>query len=92
MINLLKLLYNLINNVINIILNIIYTTYSIFDTIYLNIIQVKQMISLLPLNNFYPVISYRRVQKERDELSYTSSVTRYGPRKRLKWHPSHFKV
>ena len=40
------------------------------------------MISLLLLNNFYPMISYRRVQKkkkkkkrtekESDELSYTS--------------------
>ena len=36
------------------------------------------MISLLLLNNFYPVTSYRRVQEESDELSYT--VTRYGPR------------
>ena len=29
------------------------------------------MIDLLLLNNFYPVISYRRVEKESDELSYT---------------------
>ena len=35
------------------------------------------MISLLLLNNFYPVISYRRVRKEKesDELLHT----RYGP-------------
>ena len=29
------------------------------------------MINLLLLNHFYPVISYRRGQKENDELSYT---------------------
>ena len=29
------------------------------------------MINLLLLNNFYPVISHRRVQKESDELLYT---------------------
>ena len=29
------------------------------------------MIKLLVLNNFYPLISYRRVQKESDELLYT---------------------
>ena len=29
------------------------------------------MINLLLLNNFYPVISYRRVQKESEELLYT---------------------
>ena len=37
----------------------------------LNVTQTEQMISLLPLDNFYPVIpSYRRVQKEKesDEL------------------------
>ncbi|CAD1480477.1 unnamed protein product, partial [Heterotrigona itama] len=38
---------------------------------YLNITQAKQIINLLLLsNNFYPVILYRRVQKESDELLY----------------------
>ena len=32
--------------------------------------KVKQIINLLLLNNFYPVI-YRRIQKESDELLYT---------------------
>ena len=31
----------------------------------------KQVINFLLLNNFYPVISYRRVQTESDELSCT---------------------
>ena len=35
--------------------------------------------SLLLLNNFYPVISYRWVQKENDELLCTVLVARYGP-------------
>ena len=40
------------------------------------------MISLLILNNFYPMISYRRVSKEKesDRLLHTVSVARYGPR------------
>ena len=38
--------------------------------VYLSITQAKQIINLLLLNNFYPVI-YRRVQKESDELLYT---------------------
>ena len=29
------------------------------------------MINLLLVDNFYPVISHRRVQNESDELSYT---------------------
>ena len=33
--------------------------------------QAKQIINLLLLNNFHPVMSYRRVQKESDELLYT---------------------
>ena len=33
----------------------------------------------LLLNNFYSVISYRRVRKESDKLLYTVLVTRYGP-------------
>ena len=41
--------------------------------VYLSITQAKQIINLLLLNNFYPVISYRRVPKEKesDELLYT---------------------
>ena len=35
-----------------------------------NITQAKEIINVLLLNNFYPVISYRRVQKESDELFY----------------------
>ena len=40
------------------------------------------MTSLLPLNNFYPAISHRRVQKktESDEIIVYDTVTRYGPR------------
>ena len=38
---------------------------------YLSITRTKQIINLLLLNNFYPVISYRRVPKESDELLYT---------------------
>ena len=33
--------------------------------------KAKQIINLLLLNNFYLVISYRRVEKESDELLYT---------------------
>ena len=33
--------------------------------------QAKQIIYLLLLDNFYPAISYRRVQKENDKLLYT---------------------
>ena len=36
--------------------------------VYLNITQAKQIINLLLLNHFYPVMSYRRVQKESDEF------------------------
>ena len=36
------------------------------------------MINLSLFNNFYPVMSYRPVQKESDEL-YTVLVTCYGP-------------
>ena len=37
------------------------------------------MIDLLLLDNFCPVISHRRVQKESDEFIVYGSVTRYGP-------------
>ena len=37
------------------------------------------MTNLLFLNNLYPVVSYRRVQKESDELFVYGSVARYGP-------------
>ena len=33
--------------------------------------QAKQLINLLLLNNFYPVISYQRVHEESDELFCT---------------------
>ena len=33
--------------------------------------KTKQIINLLLLNNFYSVISYRRVEKDSDELLYT---------------------
>ena len=46
--------------------------------VYLSTTQAKQIINLLLLNNLYLMISYRRVQKESDEL-YTVLVTRYGP-------------
>ena len=46
-------------------------TFSQFQ-VRLNVAQAKQMISSLLLSNFYPVISYRRVQKESDELSCTA--------------------
>ena len=40
----------------------------------------KQIINLLLLDNFYQMISYRRVQKESDELfAVYGSVTRYDP-------------
>ena len=49
--------------------------------IYLNVAVEKQMISLLPLDNFCPVISYRRVENERKATNYCIrlGVTRYGP-------------
>ena len=47
--------------------------------VYLSIIQAEQTINLLLLHNFYPVISYRRIQKDSDELLYRVLVTRYGP-------------
>ena len=46
--------------------------------------KVKQIINLLLLNNLYLVISYRRVEKESDELINKlivyGLVTHYGPR------------
>ena len=42
--------------------------------------QAKQMINLLLFNNFYPVISYRRVRKKKKNKATNCSVTRYGPR------------
>ena len=45
-----------------------------------SITQAKQIINLLLLNNFYPVIYDIRVQKESDELLYIYGlVTLYGP-------------
>ena len=40
------------------------------------------MINLLLVNNFYPALSYRRVQKKKKATNYCihGSVTRYGPR------------
>ena len=36
--------------------------------------------NLLLLNNFYPVMSYRRVSKRKQRIIvYIGSVTRYGP-------------
>ena len=56
------------------------------------------MINLLLRNNFYPVMPYRRVRKESDELLYILVivylheylVTRYGPRSvaQRKWSRS----
>ncbi|CAD1480804.1 unnamed protein product, partial [Heterotrigona itama] len=43
-------------------------------------LKVKQIINLLLVNNFYPMISYRRVEKESDEFIVYGLVTRYGPR------------
>ena len=43
--------------------------------VYLSITQAKQIINLLILNNFYPVISYRRVQKKKKATNYR---TRFG--------------
>ena len=37
--------------------------------VYLNVTQAKRMISLL-LNNFYPVISYRRARKKKKATNY----------------------
>ena len=52
-----------------------------------SITQAKQIINLLLLNNFYPVVSYRRVQKKSDETVVYGLVTRYGPQSvaRGKW-------
>ena len=54
----------------------------------------KQIINLLLLNNFYPVISRRRVEKESDELLYAvwSLVMVIGccQRKRLKGEEMRF--
>ena len=44
-----------------------------------NNINLSININLLLLSNFYPVISYRRVQKISDELLFYDLVTRYGP-------------
>ena len=44
----------------------------------LSITQARQIINWLLFNNFYPVMSYQRVEEESDE-SYTVLVTRYGP-------------
>ena len=43
------------------------------------------MTSLSLLNNFYPAMSYRRVQKKTKATNYCIrlSVTRYGPRNQL---------
>ena len=38
--------------------------------VYLNVIQAKQMISLLLLNNFFSVISYQQVQKKKKVTNY----------------------
>ena len=42
--------------------------------LYLNITQAKQIINLLFLGNFYPMISFRRVEKESHELLVWSLV------------------
>ena len=42
--------------------------------------------NLLLLSNFYPVISYRRVQKESDELLYTRYASASGLKKKSKRH------
>ena len=39
-------------------------------SVYLSVTQAKQMISSSLLNNFYPVISYRRVQKKKKATNY----------------------
>ena len=43
--------------------------------------QVKQIINLLLLNNFYPMVSYDIDEFKRIATNYSiySSVTRYGP-------------
>ena len=48
----------------------------------LTITQAKQIINLLLLNNFHPVMSYDidQFEKGSDELLCTVLVTRYGPR------------
>ena len=43
--------------------------------VYLSTTQAKQIINLLLLNNFYPVISYQRLQKEKKATKY---CTRFG--------------
>ena len=56
------------------------TRIAIFSQFYISsITQVKRIINLLPLDNFYPAISYRRVRNESGELLYMVLVTRYGP-------------
>ena len=45
-------------------------TFSQFQ-VYLSITQTKQIINLLLVNHFYPVISYRRVQRGSEELLNT---------------------
>ena len=42
-----------------------FATFSQFQ-VHLNVTQVKQIINLSLLNHFYPVISYRRVQKKEE--------------------------
>ena len=37
-------------------------------------------ITLLLLNNFHPVTSYRRAQEKKRATNYCTMVTRYGPR------------
>ena len=44
-------------------------TFSQFQ-VYYNVTQAKQMTSLLLFDNFYPVTSYRRVQKEKKATNY----------------------
>ena len=47
-----------------------YSISSVSSTFKYNITQAKQIINLLLVNNFYSVISYRRVQKESGKLFY----------------------
>ena len=44
-------------------------TFSQVTSLYLNVTEVKQMISYF-YNNFYPVMSYRRVQKKKKATDY----------------------
>ena len=60
------------------------------------------MMNLLLFNNFYPVITYRRVQKESDELLYTvrslvmvrsqlpAQVVKFGPNSDRTWRKIFF--